>query len=110
MTEDDLQRIRQDKVGDIAAVLDDMTLEDLKALKALEEADPSPRSTLVEKLDDRIAELEQAGAEKADQPDPKTDAGKKARGEEAPAWQKEDYDGPLTGEQAMWRNANLTTK
>jgi hypothetical protein len=25
----------------------------------------------------------------------------------APAWQARDYDGPITGEQAAWRNANI---
>lgn len=27
--------------------------------------------------------------------------------EPPPAWQHPDYDGPLNGEQAMWRNANI---
>lgn len=35
------------------------------------------------------------------------DDDKKARGEEIPAWQKPDYNGPMTVEIANWRNANL---
>jgi len=113
MDQADLQNLQGDKVADIVGVLDDMTLEDVQALKALEEAAEKPRTGLLEKLDERIAELGQSGGESgADgQSDAEQkDGGKQARGEEAPAWQKEDYDGPLTGEQAMWRNANLTTK
>lgn len=36
--------------------------------------------------------------------------GKADRGEEIPDWKKPDYTGPLTGEQAMWRNQHITTK
>lgn len=37
-------------------------------------------------------------------------AGKKARGEELAAWQKPDYSGPLTGDQALWRTERMSTK
>ena len=36
-------------------------------------------------------------------------AAKKAKASDAspPAWQDPDYDGPLDGEQAMWRNKHI---
>lgn len=43
----------------------------------------------------------------------KTDAGGKAeRGEQVSpaAWKTPDYSGPLSGEQALWRNRNIQRK
>lgn len=39
-----------------------------------------------------------------------TDGGKAARGEEGPAWRKPNYSGPLTIEQAQWRNQHIQRK
>lgn len=32
---------------------------------------------------------------------------KAAAKEKPPAWQARDYNGPITGDQAAWRNANI---
>ena len=55
---------------------------------------------------------ERGGAEKAKQknppPDaPPADAPAQFGADAAPAWQAEDYDGPITIPQAEWRRANL---
>lgn len=53
---------------------------------------------------------EQAAAEAAAEAVRK-EAEAKAAAKEAPAkkpkWQERDYNGPLTGDQAAWRNANI---
>lgn len=73
--------------------LDDAQLADLQATEA---ADDNPRESLLAAID---AELQRrAAAPGAAQGTP----------DGPPAWQAQDYAGPLTGEQAVWRNANIT--
>lgn len=72
------------------------------------EADPKP---IVAETGDRPDDAdpgEQVDAQGLDPiASPKTDRGEVIG---SPAWQHPDYSGPLTGDQALWRQAHLRTK
>lgn len=114
MNQDELKAIQAGTVDEVHKAVGGIEdAADLAALRKLEEADGSPRKGVLDALDARAAEL----AAKAPPPaagdkaapkagkgaaKPDADAGKSEK-----AWQARDYDGPLTGDQAAWRNANL---
>lgn len=63
--------------------------------------DKKPRKGTTEAAPAKPAERDAAETE--------AEAGKDKRGE-IPDWQRPDYSGGLTGDQAMWRNKHITTK
>jgi hypothetical protein len=102
MKPDDLKAIQAGTVEEVhKAVSGIKDAADLAALRKLEEAEASPRKGVMDALDARAVEL-------ADKPAPKTGkVADSAAAKSEKAWQARDYDGPLTGDQAAWRNANL---
>ncbi len=68
MNEDDLNAILKDSVDDISAILGDLPLADLQTLKTLEEADKTPRKTLLEQLDKHIETHSEATSDEANAP------------------------------------------
>lgn len=90
----DLKQLLAASVAKIVEQFPKLSVEQLQELKALEQADPSPRSTLIEAIDKAVATLASPPAEA-----PKATV---------PAdWKHPDYVGPLDCEKAAWRNANL---
>lgn len=89
-----------DEVRDMVDGIEDPA--DLEVLRELEHADGTPRKGVLDAIDKRATEI-------APPPEPATGKSKRAAAPaaEAPAWQARDYIGPLTGDQAAWRNANL---
>ena len=114
MDQQELKAIQARNVDDAAKAIDGMeSAEDLAALRALEEADGTPRKTVIEAIEKRVAELA-AGATEPPAPPassaPKAPAPAPAKPATAAApapWKARDYSGPLTGDQAAWRNANI---
>ncbi len=110
MKQDELKAIQAGTVDEVhKAVGGIKDAADLDALRKLEEADGSPRKGVLDALDARAAELAAEAppaapgakaAAKASKADNAADKSEKA-------WQARDYDGPLTGDQAAWRNAHL---
>lgn len=100
----DLQALRKGTVKEVTAKLPDLTDDQLVELNALEAQDASPRKGL---LDAILAERNsrQPGDDDATQDGGARDAS--LDGGARPAWQGEDYTGPLTADQAAWRNARI---
>ena len=90
------------QVTDAVAAMD---AGDLAELRKLEQADASPRRGVIDAIDAREKALAEA-SKPAAKAEPKADA-KPAATSEAKPWQAPDYSGPLSGEQAAWRHANL---
>lgn len=116
----DLQKLRGETVKEIVPTLNNLDAAQLAELLAMEEADKDPRSTLVEAIKAAQAALEAeqkpAGAPpaaetKAGTEQAKADAAGKAKpkAEAIPVtdFRHPEYNGPLDGGQAAWRNANL---
>ncbi len=129
----DLQALRSQSINKIREQFDELSGEQLTQLRAMESAEEAPRATLVKAIDDKLEELgatapasdtepltaSQVGLSPAatqDTPPPKppgaddTAAAPAVEAPAAPAWQAPDYCGPLTGDQAMWRVANLKAR
>lgn len=112
MNQDEIAALRKDAVSDIVEQFPDLSEEDLLALRDQEDADDKPRITLLGAIDtelgDRVAAENEAAKDNATPPPEET--AKQERGEEVqqPAWQKPDYNGTLTCDQAEWRNKHLT--
>lgn len=130
MSEQNLLNDNQNKVIkalDAAAEAGELTLDQVKALHAQESGGQKRQGVLAVIAKHLEALTEQQGAdapasdgqgeadvaaeptEAAASPAQSSTDAKAARGE-APEWQKKDYSGPLTGEQALWRNKHITTK
>lgn len=101
MTQDELKAMQADNLDDIVPLLDEMSGDDLAALLALEQADKHPRVGLVNPIEELLASRVQAAPPAA---------AAKAERAEVPDWKKPDYTGPLTADQAYWRNTHLVTK
>lgn len=99
---------------------DELSADELRELEALENARDTPRVTLLEHIQEKLAEVDKNANGDGQAPKPPTDANAitqsptRAPGspaadapQESPPWQREDYLGPLTMEQAEWRNRNL---
>jgi len=116
-------------VADISAQLGTLDRESLVELQAQEIAGGN-RSTLLKAIDDALVALDDGGDDhsavdgtpgaeatppaapgnasaKTPAKPAKEELPAKPAKEEAPAWMAPDYAGPLTGEQAAWRVANL---
>jgi len=91
----DLQDLRKGSIKDITAQLPELTADQLVELNALEAQDAAPRKGLLEAI---LAERNsRAPSPDEDEPAPP----------EPPAWQGDDYSGPLTADQAAWRHARI---
>lgn len=94
----DLKELQQQSVAEIQKSLGDLERDQLTELLALEADSNSPRETLTKAIANRLEKMdiergESTGAADAD-PD-------------APAHQDPAYKGPLTIEQADWRNHHI---
>lgn len=94
-----LQEIRKQPIAQIKPELADMSRQNIVDLLALEANEENPRETLVDALTKQI--------EKIDADDAEPLAEQESSANEPPAYQRADYSGPLTIDQAQWRNANL---
>ena len=97
MNLEDLRKKSVDKIGE---ELDELDAAQLRELRALEELEDKPRVTLLERIDEKLAELDAPSSDAAA-------VAKAAAATAPPAWQNPAYSGPLTGDQAAWRNTNL---
>jgi hypothetical protein len=93
----DLIKLSIDKIGE---QLDELTREQIEELRALESAAADPRSTLLKRLDAKLAELDEPNTPKSE-----ASGAEGAAPAKVPAWQLPNYVGPLTGDQALWRSA-----
>ena len=134
MNEEEIKLLRGDSVDEIVQQFGDLSDGDLSMLKAQEEADNKPRSTLIARINDELANraeaqqaaskpgaeddttesIEDAAAEPTEddttEPTEQVEAGGKEERGEVPDWQKPDYTGPMTITIADWRRKHLTLK
>lgn len=94
----DLKALQQQSVADIQKSLGDLDRDQLTELLALEADCNSPRETLTKAI---VARIEKMDVENAVPAEPE------AKPAKAPAHQHPDYAGPLTCDQAEWRNHNI---
>lgn len=100
-----LKSILAGTVPQVTDAVSTMDAGDLAELRTLEQADASPRRGVLDAIEAREKALEEA-AKPPTKAEPKA-AAKPADKADAKPWQAPDYSGPLSGEQAAWRNANL---
>lgn len=107
LTDDNIKHLLGQTVDAIKAQLPSFNPAELQRIDELERTSKNPRASLLKFIEEAAA----ASADKAGA-DSDAETGKAARGEEVkpPAYQSPDYNGPLTGEQAFWRNQNLYWK
>lgn len=106
---EELAEIQNLPIPEFSERLAGLTLVDLSALRELE-AKEANRKGALEAIDELVAKLEAAAADAQRDPNPSPTVQAEAApapSDDAPAWQREDYAGPLDIEQASWRNANL---
>lgn len=109
----DLQALRSQSINKIREQFDELSGEQLTQLRAMESAEEAPRATLVKAIDDKLEELGATAPSSDVGPDTSTRTPEVAAAgpdTSAPAWQAPDYCGPMTGDQAMWRVANLKAR
>ena len=117
----DLKQLRELSIAKITEQLNELDGAQLVQLRALESDEPAPRVTLIKAIDDKLEENGKAAGSTNDLTKVSTDelleasakitAALAARGVAPSAdkpWKAPDYVGPLTGDQAAWRLANLT--
>lgn len=117
-TDEQLMEILDGNVQDVTKMLNDVSLSELARLRALESASDKPRAGVLSAIDDQFSDVEARMAQQEEDlahADEKLAAagegGKEGRGEQVtPPWKELDYNGPLTGEQAAWRNENIVIK
>lgn len=109
MDEINVATLLQDSVAKITERLPDLSREQLVELSALEAATEAPRSTLQAAIDKRLAELDADPDNEI--PPAVVESGEpaaKAAGKlDKSHWMHPDYHGPITGDQAAWRIANI---
>lgn len=91
----DLKALADLKVSDVVEKLDDLSVEQLTELRAIEVAD-SNRVTLIERIDAKLADAGAAAVAPPAVSEPPA---------APPAYLADDYTGPLTIEQAQARLA-----
>lgn len=96
----DFEAILDGSIKDVVAVLPSLKAEEIAELRRREEAGKTRVGVI------RAIEAEQA-ARAAEGASPAAARAEPAAPAKAKPWQAEDYNGPLTGDQASWRNANL---
>lgn len=99
MSEVDLKALQVKPIAEINPVLGDLDRDQLTELLALEADCNSPRDSLTKTI---VARIEKIDADNAPPAEPPAPAAAKP-----PAHRHPDYSGPLTIEQAEWRNRNL---
>lgn len=106
-----LEALLKDNVNDINKMLNELYLVDLARLRTLESAGEN-RVSLLQKIDDEFKDREEKAVALAVQVESLSKgAGKAERGEEAtPEWKKPEYSGPLSADQAAWRNEHISIK
>lgn len=95
----DLKALQVKSIAEISPALGELQRDQLTELLALEADSNSPRETLTKAI---VARIEKLDADNAAPPEPEAAAPAKP-----PAHHHPDYSGPLTIEQAEWRNRNL---
>lgn len=129
LTDEERKDLLSNPVADVVAMLDDLGPDDVLALQALEREGKN-RKGLIDAIESYI-EAQQGDtpdasvSEEGQSADPAEGAGEteagtqdaepapadaKAERGERPAYMKADYSGPLTIDQAEWRNNNLRQK
>lgn len=103
-TPEELAEIQNLPIPELVDRLAGLDADDLNALRALEVADNEGRKGALEAIDTAIAALTPGDGVSGTHVPP---AAIEAAADPTPAWQREDYTGPLDIEQAVWRNANL---
>lgn len=103
MGEVDLKALQAKPIAEINPVLGDLGRDQLTELLALEADCNSPRETLTKAI---VARIEKLDADNEPPPESKP-AEPEAPKAKPPAHHHPDYSGPLTIEQAEWRNRNL---
>lgn len=98
MDNEQLQALLKRPIKDIKPELASLDRATLVSLMALEAEAENPREALTKAITARIEAIDNLEHE-----DDAT-AGDEAA---APAWQRPEYAGPITIEQATWRNLNL---
>ena len=99
MNHDEIAELLKGSVPDITAKLDGMDRPDLVELLA-QESEGKNRESLTKALAKAIEVIDT-------EDDPPAEDAAPAEEEQAPEWKSPTYAGPLTGDQAQWRNANL---
>lgn len=102
-----LESLRKHAVKAIVPRLPALDRADLVAMLAAESDAAVPREALTKALADEIAKRD-ADDEAAAKEAAAAAADDDSLPEGPPDWQAEDYTGPLSGEQAQWRNKHLT--
>lgn len=111
----DLKKLRAESIAEIVPTLNNLSDEQLAELQALEKAEAQPRKGLLEAIDLETLHRADAAREKAEvEAAEKAQAeavanSKPAKAEKIPVtdFRHPDYNGPLDGGQAAWRNTNL---
>jgi hypothetical protein len=103
MNDDEIQKLRAESVKEIAEQLPALTPEELAAVLAAEQADATPRKTLVEAITAEQASRTKEPSEASGSPEP---AAKESAAVSRP-WLAPDYAGPLTADQAQARLAKF---
>lgn len=104
----DLKALQQQSVAEIQKSLGDLDRDQLTELLALEADCNSPRETLTKAIAARLEKIDADNNAPPESNDPPAKAAEpEAKPAKAPAHQHPDYAGPLTIEQAEWRNHNI---
>lgn len=106
----DLKKLRAESIAEIVPTLNNLSDEQLAELLALEMAESPPRKGLIEAIE--LETMHRADAKREADEKAKADADaspKKGGAEKIPVtdYRHPDYNGPIDGAQAAWRNANL---
>lgn len=111
----EIAALQTQSVAHITERLSTLDRAALVELAALETAGEAPRTTLQAAIDKQLAALDEQDANpNDDKPNPPAVVGgsgepaAKAAGKlDKSHWQHPDYNGPINGEQAAWRVANI---
>jgi hypothetical protein len=103
MESTDLAEIQNLPIAELTEYLAELTDSELVDLRNLEADNESPRKGALEAIDAEIAQRAPAGDGESAQSAVVVSPDKAAE----PVWRKQDYTGPLTGDQAAWRHAHL---
>lgn len=96
-----LKELQEQTIAKITDDLEKLNVAQLKELRALEQNETTPRTSLIKVLDTAIEAAEPAA------PDTVPTKSESEPAAAKPPWQAYNYDGPLSGDQAQWRMHNL---
>lgn len=114
----DLKKLRAESIAEIVPTLNNLSDEQLAELLALEMAESPPRKGLIEAIELETMHRADAKREADEKAKAEADAKAKADADASPKkggaekipvtdYRHPDYNGPIDGSQAAWRNANL---